>query len=1143
MRFGRGQGTGCCDQSLSVRVKRCRCHQAHLRLVGFRHWQKHHQQSADERSGDLAAALNSIANWKSWVANAQKYLVDAGTGGQVAKAAESSRSSLLPTRMTLPRGLYDQLLTPELQRRLLAEGAVAAIDDLQRVDSTFHLLEYVGRLLSDVLDSIGGESPERLDSQIALVTDLLRAIRIHGNATSPVHDALEQPLRRLRAIVRTESDPAVLPQTGLAAPWLFTASKGSPTLLEEIRREAASCDRIDILVSFITVSGVRKVIDILNRVTAPDARGAGRTRIRVITTTYTGATEQRALDMLARLHDCEVKISLDGRRTRLHAKAWIFSRRTGFGSAYIGSANLSGAALLGGLEWTVKLTERGQDVLFDRAIAHFETLWQDDEFTSYHPDDTHAAASLSAALQKEGSFGSSALPFFFDITAKPYQADMLQQLEFERDRGRGRNLLVAATGTGKTIMAALDYKRISARLGSRPRLLFVAHREEILRQALTTYRAVLRDGGFGDLLVGGTEPSQHDHLFASIQSVSSRKLIEQFGADHWHTVVIDECHRLAATQFHRFARTITPRVLLGLTATPERHDGKPLAPYFDMRPDGAAAAELRLWHALDLQLLAPFEYFGCNDDTDFSNVPWSQAGEREAIDKLVTGNQVRARMIISEWDRLSGNARQSKALVFCVSLVHARYMTAQFERAELPVLMISGESTEEERAQAPQALARGEICAIVTVDLYNEGIDIPAVDTLLFLRPTQSPLVFQQQLGRGLRLSEGKLSCLVLDFVGRHRTEFRFDRLLSSITGLTRKELTRGVEQGFSSLPSGCHIHLEPQARSQILSSLQGVASGSWRNLKRELAAYTSLRHEGGVELGRFLAEYDIELDDIYRDAKTSGWTTLRREAGVLNQNEGSDAEAKWSRLLRLLLHTDDPEQIQLLHRVAESKAFYCPNNTRELLRLQMLAYQLDHTSTESYDTLLLPLRSLRHVADELGQLAAIFEARSRVTATAIPGFETLPLLMHARYTRREVLTAIGNATSTSRPSAREGVQTIAGQRAQVLFVTLDKSDGFHDRIAYHDYAVSPTRFHWQTQNAAGPRTAKGRQYLESPANGWRFLLFVRETAEQAFFSCGTVFLASVDDAMGEKPMNINWTLDTPLPAHAFRAFSVIREM
>ena len=238
-----------------------------------------------------------------------------------------------------------------------------------------------------------GDDADKPRRQLELVNDLLVTLRQRlsaggssaaAMASADVVDLVASPLRVLRAVKRDQQFPAS-PEIGLAVPWLFTAGKGSPSLLQEIRRELASSDQVDILVSFITVSGVRKLQDVLQQITATGAMGQSATRLRILTTTYTGATEARALDELAHLPGCEVRVSLDGRRTRLHAKAWLFQRKSGFGSAYVGSANLSGAALTGGLEWTVKLTQRAQEVLFARAVAHFETLWADSEFQRYDP--------------------------------------------------------------------------------------------------------------------------------------------------------------------------------------------------------------------------------------------------------------------------------------------------------------------------------------------------------------------------------------------------------------------------------------------------------------------------------------------------------------------------------------------------------------------------------------------------------------------------------------------------------------------------------------------------------------------------------------------------------------------------------------
>ena len=1056
--------------------------------------------------------------------------------------------------MALPDGLYDLLVTESLARSLAALDRSRADLTTLTGGAADLLTDVIARQLASVLDDVPGADAEKARHQLELVNELLVLLRkqhLGKSATraavaGEVVDLVAPPLRVLRAVQR-DLPFSASPEIALAAPWLFTAGKGSPSLLQEIRRELASSDQVDILVSFITVSGVRKLQDVLQQVTARGAHQHGmaqtKTRLRILTTTYTGATEARALDELARLPGCEVRVSLDGRRTRLHAKAWLFQRRTGFGSAYVGSANLSGAALSGGLEWTVKLTQRAQESLFARAVAHFETLWADNEFQRYDPDNLDHRRALAAALGRESIDGQPAATIsFFDLQPKTYQQEMLEQLVTERAHGRCRNLLVAATGTGKTVVAAFDYRNTCRVEGGRPRLLYVAHREEILRQAVRTYREVLRDPEFGDLLTGSHQSERWDHLFATIDSVTSRNLVATLGPNHWHSVVVDECHRLAADRFDAFARAIRPSVLLGLTATPERSDGQPIAQYFDARPDGSPAVELRLWHALDLQLLAPFEYYACDDATDFSQVPWDRPGEREAVDNLVTGNDVRARLVINEWRRLASDARRSRAIVFCVSVAHAEFMTGWLTRTGLPAACVVGTTAPEVRRRAPQRLLGGELCALVTVDLYNEGVDLPMVDTLLLLRPTQSPVLFQQQIGRGLRLAPGKESCLVLDFVGQHRTEFRFDRLLSSLTGLSRHELLDGVENGFGSLPPGCHIHLQRQTREQVLQGLRAMTSQNWHRLNTELQTYVALRGRSTVQLAEFIHHQALDLGDIYRASTgqgRSGWTALKRDAGLLVGEPGLE-EGYFSRRFADLLHVDDPRRLDVMAAVGASQGSLTELDLDDALGVQMLAYQIDgrHEQAAGHESFMERVSRHPTIAAELLELSGLLQARSTLGAHPVPGLDDTPLCLHAAYGAREILTAVGWLTASRRVPFQAGTLSLAIRKTELLFVTLDKSEGYHDRIAYHDYAISADRFHWQSQNSAGPDTPGGRRYLESSTNGWQFQLFVRQRRGDAYRACGPMKLESAE---GDRPMSIVWQLQTPLPARMFREFSVLR--
>ncbi|MCK0510022.1 DUF3427 domain-containing protein [Aromatoleum buckelii] len=1043
----------------------------------------------------------------------------------------------------LPDGLYD-LLVNERIRELALELRDAGQADVEKLTGAARrqrLLDMLARLLPDLLDDAaeGKDDSRREQRELALINGLLGQLRggdvQAGNWTAPV--------LALRSIYRGQPRPAQ-PPTGVLAPWLFTAGRADPSLFAELRAELGSTDRVDIVVSFITWSGLRKLLDVLESITAVGAQGEPRTRLRIITTTYTGATEARAVETLAALPGVELRVSLDGRRSRLHAKAWLFHRATGFGTAFVGSANLSAAALLGGVEWTAKFTQAGQTDLFAAAEAHFETLWNDPEFQRFDPQDDQHRLELRRALQQARgtSFEPIATPTWFDLQPKSYQQAMLDRLAAERRHGRTRNLVVAATGTGKTVVAAFDYKRLCEQQGGKPRLLFVAHRVELLRQAIETYRQVLRAPSFGELLADGSQPESSEHLFATIMSVAARDLLASHGADYWNTVVIDECHHLPASQFDAFATAIRPRFLLGLTATPERADGRSVLQYFDARPDGSPAVELRLWDALDQQLLAPFEYYASTDSTDLSGVRWNQPGELAQLANVISGNDARARLVIHAIEQYVADHGAIRAIAFCVDIAHANFMAERFTQAGLPALAITSATPRDVRERAPQELAAGTLKVLCTVDLYNEGVDIPEANTLLLLRPTQSPVVFQQQLGRGLRLADGKDSCLVLDFVGRLQNDFRFDLLYRAITGLNRQELIEAVEQGFTTLPPGCHIQFDRVARERVLSGLRQISNQNWRRLTAELRYYATTRRGAPLTLAEFVRDQCLGLEDLY-DGKP-GWTALCRVAGLEHAAPDPD-ETYLGKHLGALLHVDDPEHLLILRRVAEDPAALLAQCAHlapaEQRRIQMLAYQIfsDRSALMDVPAFLARMVANPAICRELAQLATCLDERADLDPQPLPGAPTAwPLTLHAAYQIREILTAVGWLSPERRAPFQAGVLALPEHKTELLFVTLDKRDGFNERIAYHDYAISPELFHWQSQRTAGPDTAAGSRYCESPGNGWQFQLFVREARGQAYRALGPVRLERCE---GDRPLSITWRLERALPVGVFRRYSVLR--
>ena len=447
------------------------------------------------------------------------------------------------------------------------------------------------------------------------------------------------------------------------------------------------------------------------------------------------------------------------------------------------------AALTSGLEWNTKVTRRDLPETIDKIAATFEYYWNDREFEYYAEDQKER---LARALKAEKYFDTNnADVYTMDINPYSYQQEILDKLEAERTvRGYTRNLVVAATGTGKTVISALDYKRFRKQNPDKPcRLLFVAHREEILKQSLYTFRAVLKDANFGELFVGNYKPESIDNLFMSIQTFNSQSFTEKTSPDFYDYITVDEFHHAAASTYQKLLSYYQPRILLGLTATPKRMDGKNILPYFSNR----IAAEIRLPEAIDRKLLCPFQYFGVTDTVDLDALKWSAGGyQKSELEHIYTFSGAvadrRADHVVTALLKYVTDIDEVKGLGFCVTIDHAEFMCRYFNDHNIPSMCLTGQSSDEERAAAKRRLVSGEVRFIFVVDIYNEGVDIPEVNTVLFLRPTESLTIFLQQLGRGLRLSEDKECLTVLDFIDEP-VDLGFDCPLDLHCTYTRDQL------------------------------------------------------------------------------------------------------------------------------------------------------------------------------------------------------------------------------------------------------------------------------------------------------------------------------------------------------------------
>ena len=1036
----------------------------------------------------------------------------------------------------LPTGLYEQIINKALDAELAKTDKLSETARIDEAEAAKVLAQYVAEIVEKGLDNVkdnGGDLNKQVELVNRIVSTVVKETQEADFEELSVAERAEQLLALLerKNTIRALDEKAevIRPETSIAQSSLFTGAIHEPQMYTELKKEIVSCNRIDMLVSFIKWSGLRLIMDELMEFT----QNGGT--LRIITTSYMGATDVKAIEELRKLPNTQIKVSYDTKRTRLHAKTYVFYRDTGFTTAYVGSSNLSNAAISSGLEWNVKVTRKDLPETIDKIAATFESYWNSNEFEYY---DEGQQERLARALKAEKYYDSNN-PELYTIDVQPYsyQQEILDKLDAERTvRNHWRNLVVAATGTGKTVISALDYKRFRKQNAGKPcRLLFVAHREEILQQSLVTFRAVLKDANFGSMFVGSYRPESIDHLFMSIQTFNSQSFTEKTSPDFYDYIIVDEFHHAAAPTYQKLLAYYQPKILLGLTATPERMDGKSILPYFNNR----IAAEIRLPEAIDRKLLSPFQYFGVTDTVDLDSLKWANGGyDRTELSNLYTlsgsvANR-RADLVISSLLKYVTDIDEVKGLGFCVTVEHARFMANYFNGRGIPSLCLTGQSPDEERRSAKEQLVSGQVRFIFVVDIYNEGVDIPEVNTVLFLRPTESLTIFLQQLGRGLRLADGKECLTVLDFIGQANRRYNFEDKFAALLSNTTRSVSREIKDGFVSLPKGCYVQLEKKAAHYILDNIRA----SYGNSAGLVMRIASFEEDTGKELtlANFLDYYHIDPRTMYRFASFS---RLCARADVMDDFAEPLEETMTKAFARFAV-IDSRRWIgfllDILPRLADVDFAVLPEVEKRML--QMLYVTIWGKAAEDWDSDEV-LDNLYTLADSpvlLHELMDLLRYRyEQIDFIDMPvplGFDC-PLDLHCTYTRDQLLVAMDFMKPAT---VREGVKWLPEKKLDVFFVTLNKADkDYSPTTMYNDYSINSELFHWQSQSTTAENSPTGQRYIHHQERGSRVLLFVREFKSDrlsggaaAYTFLGTATYVKHD---GSRPMNITWRLDQPIPA------------
>lgn len=1023
--------------------------------------------------------------------------------------------------MKLQEGAYENIITGGLQQDMVQtekEGLLCKQEDIDSAEAPSMLASHIGKLVFNRLSNEELSAGERADFVNRLIdflgeNDEERVVNNKQMLSAVITKNDDVSLRS------THKDP-IRPLTGFRTSNLFTGGQSQVPLNAEIERDIESADKISLIVSFLRLSGVNLIYDQLKKFCERPNH-----RLRIITTTYCGVTEAKAVERLARLPHTEIRISYNSKIERLHAKSYIFERNSGLSTAYIGSSNLSKSAQTDGLEWNIRVTNVENPHIIKTALATFDIYWNSDNFEDYN-------AGGIDKLRKELGLQKSTQSLEIGMLAKysilPHQKQILDRLAVVREGGVKRNLIVAATGTGKTVISAFDYKQFLNKNQGAGKILFVAHREEILKQAYSTYQSVLCDANFGELWVGNYK-SKTDlaHLFVSIQTFNSQyeKVFCQLSSDYYDYIVIDEAHHIAADSYRKIVTHFTPQLLIGLTATPERMDGDSLLPDFDHQ----ISAEIRLPRALDEGLLTPFQYLCISDSTDLTADELMQGNkyvDSKLSDKLC--NDERVTLIIDRLQYYLPDEHKCKALGFCATKEHARYMADRFKARGLKADFLTTDD-KEERSTLNTQLAEGKINYLFVVDMFNEGVDIPEVDTVLFLRPTKSLTIFLQQLGRGLRLAPGKQLLTVLDFVAQLNKKYDFASRFRSLLLHKDRSIVEQIKNGFTLLPHGCTIHMEEKAQQYVLENITAAVYNR-RRLTEELRTYDHI-----PTLKEFIESNGQDIRLLYKN--NGCWSSLKRDAGLSSYATDENTN-RFERNISNLVHANCASYLHFVRRTIEHLDSLTFNDDRDKAYSIMLYYTLygdtvSKVGTRCVEEAICRLAQYPIFASEIKELTDYLI--EKLETRTFPVGEGMPLALeqYGCYTREEVFSIFGRQTANKKMQGSvAGAFKIDELNAELFFVTLNKSErDFSPTTMYDDYVVSENQFHWQSQ-ANDTHNGKGKRFTEQRTNKKKFLLFVRENKKDGFGNtCPFYCFGLVDyiSSYGDKPMSINWRMHQPI--------------
>ncbi|MGM0852610.1 MAG: DEAD/DEAH box helicase [Bacillota bacterium] len=923
-------------------------------------------------------------------------------------------------------------------------------------------------------------------------------------------------------------------------------NSNSGNLLNELIQSIKECKRFYFSVAFINFSGLQLLLESLKIAEEKGIKG------QILTSTYLNFTDPKAMEKIKQFENIDLKVFVTDKEIGFHTKVYVFEYEESY-KVIIGSSNITQSALKSNIEWNVEIVTKENGAFIKDILKEYQHLWEksqnaDEDFISQYEEFLNKIKQN----QKEHQLIFEKAKY---IVPNRMQRRAMGNLERLRTYGENKALVISATGTGKTYMSAFDVK------GFQPKkLLFLVHREEILKKAKDTFETLIANNGvtFG-LFTGNHKQNSADYLFSTIQTMS--RCYVDFHRDEFDYIIYDEAHHATSPSYQKVMDYFTPEFTLGMTATPERSDQGNVFELFNNN----VALEVRLHEALDDELIIPFHYFGITDveGVDLSDVSIDDIAE---VTKRLKVNE-RVDFIVEKMNFYGHDGEKRKCLGFCASIEHAEYMAKEFNKRGFKSASLNGGDSIEKRDSYVKSLENNEdeLEIIFTVDIFNEGVDIPSINSVLMLRPTNSPIVFIQQLGRGLRKHENKSFLTVLDFIGNHSKVFLIAIALNGSRYYDKESLKVAIATGFANIPGATHIQMDEVAQERILEQIDRENFNSMKYLKEEYFEFKKLnqgkvplylmdylKYDGAPDPTKFIdkeksylhfvakVEKDdrlkkIILDDIFESIlkELSSKLPLKRIYEFIILRYLMDHE-------EITLHAAKHEILKIVEGVEEESILHAFENLNQdyydSVQKRTKEKLVDHregrlVKTDAFETTLENKDYYIFIEDILNYGIFRYEKVYKNKNHGVPHFKL--------YEQYQMVDAALLSNYRKTHSSFRGSGLLTNGNEYFLYIDLHKEEDIKESINYKDKFIDTKYFQWQTPNSTGQSSERGKNIIFNLQRNINLHLFIRKYKKIDEKTEPYIYIGkgNVVEYEGEKPITVKMELEHEIPSGLYTEF------